>query len=80
MRRSQTIIRMPVDHVTASLVLHDGERSDVVIFVSPDEDIAKILDSREPFLPLIRAGKVALVARAAIAALGLAHRSLQRKG
>ena len=64
-------MRLPVDHVTASLILHDGDRSEVVIFVSPDEDIARILGAREPFLPMVRAGKVALVARAAIAALGL---------
>ena len=59
-------MRLPVDHVTASLVLHDGDRSDVVIFVSRD-----VLGAREPFLPMIRAGKLALVARGAIAALGL---------
>lgn len=64
-------MRLPVDHVTASLVLHDGDRSDVVIFVSPDDDIARILAAREPFLPMMRAGKIALVSRAAIAALGL---------
>ncbi len=64
-------MRLPVDHVTASLVLHDGDRSEVVIFVSPDEDIARVLAAREPFLPMIRGGKLALVARAAIAALGL---------
>jgi len=71
MHRSQVIMRLPVDHVTATLILHDGDRSDVVIFVSPDEDIARLLAAREPFLPMIRAGKVALVARTAIAALGL---------
>lgn len=64
-------MRLPVDHVTASLILHDGDRSDVVLFVSPDEDIVRILGAREPFLSMMRAGKIALVARAAIAALGL---------
>lgn len=64
-------MRLPVDHVAASLILHDGDRSDVIIFVSPDENIARILGAREPFLPMMRAGKLALVARAAIAALGL---------
>jgi hypothetical protein len=71
MRRSQVILRLPVDHVTASLILHDGDRSDVVLFVSPDEDIGRVLSAREPFLPMMRAGKMALVARAAIATLGL---------
>jgi len=71
MHRSQVIMRLPVDHVTATLILHDGDRADVVVFVSPDEDIARVLAAREPFLPMVRAGKVTLVARAAIAALGL---------
>ncbi len=62
---------LPVDHVTASLILHDGDRSDVVIFVSPDEEISHVLAAREPFLPLVRSGRTALVARGAIAALGL---------
>jgi hypothetical protein len=64
-------MRLPVDHVTASLVLHDGDRSDVVIFVSPDEDVARLLAAREPFLPMVRGGKLTLVARGAIAALGV---------
>jgi hypothetical protein len=71
LHRSQVIMRLPVDHVTATLILHDGDRSDVVIFVSPDEDIARVLAAREPFLPMVRSGKVALIARTAIAALGL---------
>jgi len=62
---------LPVDHVTATLILHDGDRSEVVIFVSPDEEIAHVLGAREPFLPLVRSGRTALVARGAIAALGL---------
>lgn len=64
-------MRLPVDHVTASLILHDGDRAEVVIFISPDEDIARVLADRKPFLPMIRSGKLVLVARAAIAALGL---------
>jgi hypothetical protein len=71
MRRSQVITRLPVDHVTATLILHDGDRADVVIFISPDEDIARVLADRKPFLPMIRAGKLVLVARAAIAAIGV---------
>jgi hypothetical protein len=71
LRRSQQIMRLPVDDVTATLILHDGDRSEVVLFVSPDEDIVRVLTAREPFLPMRRAGKLVLVARAAIAALGL---------
>ena len=71
MRRSQQMMRLPVDDVTAQLILHDGDRSEIVLFVSPSEDIVRVLTAREPFLPVVRAGKVVLVARAAIAALGL---------
>ncbi|HUQ04557.1 MAG TPA: hypothetical protein VM261_18780 [Kofleriaceae bacterium] len=71
MRRSQQIMRLPVEDVYATLILHDGERSEVILFVSPDEDIERVLGAREPFLPVVRNGKVALVARRAIAALGV---------
>lgn len=64
-------MRLPVDHLIASLILDDGDRSDVVITLSPDEEIAHVLGAREPFLPMFRAGKLTLVARSAIAVLGL---------
>ena len=48
---------------------------------SKDEDITRVLAAREPFLPMVRAGKVALIARAAIAAIGLpATPSIHRDG
>jgi hypothetical protein len=71
MRRSQQIMRLPVDDVYATLVLHDGDRSEVILFVSPDEDIEHVLGAREPFLPVVRNGTIALVARGAIAAVGI---------
>jgi hypothetical protein len=72
MRRSQVILRMPVDHVDATLILHDGDRSDAVLFVPPTEDIAHLLGPSGPrFLPMIRGAKLHLVAREAIASLGI---------
>lgn len=70
-RRSQAILRMPVDHVAAALILHDGERFDGVLFISPSEDIARVLAAKEPFLPVVRNGRVCLIARTAIASIGV---------
>lgn len=69
--RSQPIMRVPVDYVDALLVRHDGARCDVVMFVPPDEDIVRVLTSGPSFLPMASAGSILLVARTAIAALGL---------
>lgn len=70
-RRSQVILRMPVDHVAAALILHDGERFDGILFISPSEDIARVLAAKEPFLPVVRNGRVCLIARTAIASIGV---------
>lgn len=71
MRRSQVLLRMPVDHVNASMILHDGERSEVVLFIPPTEDIGRVIASGDPFLPILRNGKSCIVARDAIACLGV---------
>jgi hypothetical protein len=71
LQRSQPIMRVPVDYVDALLVRHDGARCDVVMFVPPDEDIVRVLTAPEPFLPMACAGKILLVARTSIAALGV---------
>jgi hypothetical protein len=71
MRRSQVLLRLPVDNVEVTLILHDGERGDAVLFMPPTDSIAMLLAPGAPrFLPMIRGGKVTLVARDAIAALG----------
>ena len=72
MRRSQSILRMPVDQVEVVLIGHDGTRSDAMMFVPPTDPIEHMLWSRgNRFLPTIVAGKVQLVARDAIAAIGV---------
>ena len=76
MRRSQVILRLPVDHVTASLILADGDRFDAVLFVSPDEDMPRLLTARDRFLPAMREGRVCMIARAAIASLGVPSRPI----
>lgn len=71
MRRSQVILRLPVEHVTASLTLEDGDRFDAVLFVSPNEDMPRFLTAPERFVAAMREGKVLLIARSAIASLGV---------
>lgn len=72
MRRSQAILRMPVEHITASMVLHDGERAEVVLFIPPTEDIAHLLGPSGPrFISMIMGSGVSMVARDAIASLAI---------
>jgi hypothetical protein len=71
-KRSQAILRMPVDMVDAVMILHDGDRSDVLLFVPPTEDVARVMSSGAPFLPVMREASMCLVAREAIACLGVA--------
>jgi hypothetical protein len=71
MRRSQAILRMPVNSVLATLILHDGERSDVLLFIPAGEDITRLVSLGDPFVPMIKNARFCLVARTAIAALGV---------
>jgi hypothetical protein len=70
-RRSQALLRLPVDQVSATMILHDGSRSEVELFLTGGETVAQLLADGAPFLPVIRSGAIALVARAAIACLSL---------
>ncbi len=74
--RSQAILRMPVDHVDATMILHDGERSEVILLLSPGDHAADVMVGGDEFLPVMRDAKICLVARDAIAALGLQRRPL----
>src|ERR1041384_5662242 len=71
MRRSQVIFRMPVDHVVASMIAHDGKTSDVMLFLPPTEDIARVLAHGATFLPMIKGGKLCIVARDSIASMAV---------
>jgi len=72
MRRSQAILRMPVDKIDVVLIGHDGTRSDAMLFVPPNEAIEHMLGERgNRFLPTMVGGTVQLAARDAIAAIGV---------
>lgn len=75
-RRSQAILRMPVDYVDATLILHDGDRSEVIFFVPPGEDLGRLLTDGPAFIPVMREAKITILARTAIACVGLASRPL----
>jgi hypothetical protein len=70
-KRSQAILRMPVDMVDAVMFLHDGDRADVLLFVPPSEDISLLLGEGSPFLPVMRDATMCFIARSAIACLGV---------
>ncbi len=71
MKRSQAILRMPFDMVDVVVILHDGERFDGVLFIPPTEDIARLVSTGAPFVPVVRGGTEHFIARTAIACLGL---------
>ncbi len=70
--RSQAILRMPVEMVDAGMILHDGERSEVLVFVPPSEDLSHRLTDVQPFIPVMRNAKMCLIARSAIACFTVA--------
>jgi hypothetical protein len=70
-KRSQAILRMPIDMVDAEILLHDGDRAEVLLFMAPTDDIAHQLTEGPTFLPIVRGGVESLVARTAIAGLGV---------
>lgn len=66
-RRSQMILRMPVDNVVATMIGHDGTKADVMLFLPPTEDIGHVLGHGATFLPMVKSGKLCIVARDTIA-------------
>jgi len=71
MRRSQVLLRMPVDHVVAQMISHDGEKSDVLLFIPPTEDIGRVLSQGAAFLPVVKAGAMCVLARDTIACIAI---------
>ncbi|MFN0245873.1 MAG: hypothetical protein ACKV2T_03125 [Kofleriaceae bacterium] len=70
-RRSQVILRMPVDNVVAQMIAHDGTKADVMLFIPPTEDIGQVLGHGAGFLPMVKGGKMCIVARDTIACFGV---------
>jgi hypothetical protein len=72
--RSQAILRMPVDYVDATLILHDGDRSEVIFLLPPGEDLSRVVTEGDAFIPVMRNAKICIIARTAIAAVGIPPR------
>ena len=70
-RRSQVILRMPVDNVVATMIGHDGTQSDVMLFIPPTENIGDVLGHGAAFLPMVKGAKMCIVARDTIACFGV---------
>ena len=71
--RSQAIFRLPVDRLPAGMVLHDGSRSEIELFLPLGDTVVELLTRLEAFMPVMRDGeRVTLVARGAIACLAVA--------
>ncbi|HLL20545.1 MAG TPA: hypothetical protein VK427_00355 [Kofleriaceae bacterium] len=66
---------MPVDYVDATLILHDGDRSEAIFLLPPGEDIARAVTEGEAFIPVMRNAKICIVSRDAIAAVGITTRA-----
>lgn len=73
--RSQAILKLPVDYVDATLILHDGERSEVIFLLPPSEDIARVITEGDAFIPVMRDAKICIIARDAMAAVGVPLRT-----
>lgn len=69
--RNQIGLRVPVDHIEVTLVMHDGQRVEVVLFVPPGEELGEFLATGAAFLPTTRDGHPFFIARAAIAGVGI---------
>lgn len=65
---------MPVDYIDATLIHHDGERSEVIFLLPPGEDVARVCTEGDAFIPVMRNAKICIIARDSIAAIGLPHR------
>lgn len=65
--RSQAILRVPVDMVSAEVELADGERFEAMLFVPTGHEVGRLLTEASAFVPMVRTGRVCLVGRAAIA-------------
>jgi hypothetical protein len=71
-RRSQVIARLPVNEISATLIFHDGQRIEAVLFVPPGEHIATHFTETDPFLPVGLVGGIRLVARDTISCITVA--------
>ena len=78
MKRSQAILRMPVDMVDAVMILQNGERSEVLVMLPPSEDLTRFISEGGRFLPVNRDASTIQVARSALAAFGIPKRLAPR--
>jgi len=64
-------LTLPVNKVPATLVLGDGTRHDVSVFIAAGQEIEELLTAEQWFLPTLRDGQFRMYARRAVACLSL---------
>jgi hypothetical protein len=62
-------LRVPVRRLDARVLLSDGGRRDVTLFIAHGESIEDLFEGEAPFLPVSDEGKIRIYARAEIAAV-----------
>jgi hypothetical protein len=72
--RSQPILRVPRDKTPAELVLDDGERSYVLLYIAPGDQISQVFDDASAFMPVTNGAGTRFVPRKAVACV-TAHES-----
>lgn len=72
--RSQKILRVPRDKTPAELTLDDGERSYVLLYIAPGENLARLFEDTRSFVPVTDGGRTRFISRTSIACV-TAHAS-----
>jgi hypothetical protein len=70
-QRSQPLLRLPKNQTPALITMHDGERSQVFLFVAPGASLTHYMSEGTRFLPIGFASGTRLISRDAIAALSI---------
>ena len=50
--RSQPLLKVPRNKLPAELLLDDGERSYVLLYIAPGDPVAKVFEDPRPFMPV----------------------------
>jgi hypothetical protein len=74
-RRSQPLMRRPVDRVSALVTFHDASELECTLFVPIGKDVVEMFGDGPRYIPIGVADSVRLVARDVIAAIAIGGRA-----
>jgi hypothetical protein len=69
--RAELVLRVPKHKIRAELVLAGAQRSSVVLYVAPGQDVGELLAGEERFVPIRFSTGTRLVARTAIVSISV---------